>query len=262
MSMSTEPEKKTDDLAQKLKSHLANTGTLSAADLATFDRAAKEAEASANPPGAELNEDSESEAEDPAEHDGVNKMAGEPGPPKDALHDRVSNLGEATEAEKARVRLTITAADKEAFVSAAVNNSRMVTHFALLGGKLRLSVRNRTIPESRAIIAQIRRELESTPDMTNLDYTVRLRSMLMAAQVEELAGVTQPTLDSFTPLRPTQNGERIDEPGWLQQADHWSNINEGTHGLIWQCIWEFETKYWTMVEESKHQDFWLPEASS
>lgn len=249
-------------LADKLTEHLRKTGALSSADIGAFARTEEDL-APEPPKGEALGKDTELPAIDPGEFDGANRAA-EKAPAAEALRSDVRDMGAAPAGGRLAGSGTvkITPADKESFISAVIADERMRMTFNVCGGRIPVVIRNRTLPETRAIIAQLRHELDTGLLVTNLDYTSRLRAMLMAAQVEELGGVAYPTLESETPLRRTQGKDGVAEPGWLAHADDWGNRSEGVHGFVWQCVWEFESKYWAMVEDAKNQDFWSPEAST
>jgi len=89
---------------------------------------------------------------------------------------------------------------------------------------------------------------------------MRVRGMIMAAQIDEFRGVTYPPLE--TPLMPVAQpeGDPI-PPGWIARIDYWANQSEGISAMIWGCIQDFEDKYWRMVEDAQNADFWKPAAS-
>jgi hypothetical protein len=247
-------------LQTRLQKHLAETGTLSEADVATFTPAG--ADEDSKQPGAGMSEDTQLPSVDPGVHDDVDALAGD-NSAQDTLTGQIDGMANlSTPLAQPSMDVTITPEDKEEFIRAIISGDRMQLQVPVCGGKLRVALRNRTMPETQAIIAQLRQEMDSGEIVTNLDYSVRLRAMLMAAQVAELQGVVHPTLDSQEPLRYTQDKDEVIPPGWLDSVKHWATLPEGLHAVIWNCVWEFETKYWAMVQDAKNQDFWLPEAST
>lgn len=162
---------------------------------------------------------------------------------------------------KPKPKLVITPAEKAAFVDSMIHNKRMILVFTPLGGALRIVIRSRTLPETNAVIARQRAEMESGRIDTRMDYSVRVRSMMMAAQVAELNGVEYKELEA--PLLPVaQPSGPPAEPGWVKWIDHWAEKSDGLHAIVWQCLEQFEDKYWRMIEDAQTQDFWSPAAST
>lgn len=254
---------KNDELKTKLQAHIASTGSLSESDVASFMPAAGDGQSQPEERlGKSMEESTTLPANDPGEHDGMDAAAGS-ADAQDGLRSIISGMQpSSTPLAQAKKRVLISPVDKEAFVQALVSGDRMRLKFSLCGGAVKIIVRNRTMSETQAIIAQLRHEMDNGTISTNLDYSVRLRAMLMTAQVDELNGVVHPTMESCVPLRRTQGKDGIEEPGWLEHSARWAGLNEGFHAVIWGCVWDFETKYWAMVEDAKNQDFWLPEAST
>jgi hypothetical protein len=250
-------------LQDQLKSHLASTGKLSAGDVATFTK--QEATAPEKPKGQALAEDSTVDAAGPSKMDPL-ILAGSGETADQAVADiatqtQVSDMNPLDTISARRKAVTITAADKAAFISSIIHNSRMELEFPVLGGQAKVRVRSRTIPETRAIIARERHELDTGVMSTRMDYTLRLRSMLMTAQISEFRDQQYATMEA--PLMPQANavGDAT-EAGWVEWIDHWSEIGDGAHALLWSCIQVFEDKYWRMVEEAQDADFWQPAAST
>lgn len=255
-----------ENIELKLKKKLAKSGNLSSADVANFTKENIADQKETKPKTASIDKDSIIEASDPGKFDDLNSLAKEEHI-KDAI-DKASigptnSIDISKEFPNAnKVKVNILASDKDAFINAAITGERMRLKFNLCNSNIVITVRNRTLPETQAIINRLRAEMLDKSILTNLDYSIRLRSMLMAAQIESFNGTDYPELAELTPLNRTKTADGFEEPGWLKFVDHWANMQEGLHGMIWNTIWEFETKYWAMVEDSKNQDFWLPEVST
>lgn len=244
---------KNDSLESKLKSKLTNSGSLSSADLGGF--VAEEAEETKGYNDAAMSESTFVKQSDPGEHDGLNKAA-----EKTALSHITELAGESEIGKEDSLELT--ASDKSKFLDSIVGNERLELSFSLCNGKINLRIRNRTLPETQAIVTRIREELADGVVSSNLDYVTRIRSMLMGAQIANYNGTEFPTMDSFEPLLRTKTEDGDKEPGWIHCADHFSAMQEGIHTMLWSVVWEFEKKYWAMVEGAKQQDFWQPEVST
>ena len=93
-----------------------------------------------------------------------------------------------------------------------------------------------------------------------MDYSLRLRCMLLAAQVGDYCGTSCDTLAE--PLARTVTAEGPKEPGWLKQVEYWEQQNEALVAIVYGELRTFESKYWTMVESAGDQNFWLPVAST
>ena len=90
-------------------------------------------------------------------------------------------------------------------------------------------------------------------------FSLRLRLMLMALQIDELNGVSYPDADTLGPLMPVYVDKKLVQPAWLDRLGIIGKLPEAVFEAIWQCLYEFELKYWTLVRHSRDQDFWLPE---
>jgi hypothetical protein len=251
-------------LQQQLKTHLEKTGKLSSSDVAQFTRGQDPAEpkpsvgqamhatTEVDTPGEDKTDPMIKAADGPTSADAVTAAGAQTAAadlnPMSVVYDR-------------RHKVVITPEDKEAFIAAVINNTRMELTFPLMGGKARVRIRSRKIPETRAIVARERYELDHDMMETRMDYTLRLRAMLMAAQVVEFRGETFPELEA--PLLPEAQAEGEAVPiGWAQWIDHWAEVGDATHAMLWGCVQAFEDKYWRMVEDAQDADFWQPAAST
>lgn len=252
-------------LREAVINKIKETGSLSQNDLSTII----EKEGTGEAQGAEMQTTTKIEVPDGREP--IIKAAGAaPTPEQDLKKNRDMNELDQSSAgippgdlEKALTRrrvIEITPADKQAFVDALIHDKRMVMEFNPCGGTLSVVIRSRTIPETRAIVARQRFEIDSELIKTRVDYNVRVRSMLMAAQVQSVNGTEYPELPE--PLMPQASPDGKDTPpAWLEWVDSWANKHEHLHSIIWACLEEFEDKYWRMVEDAKQQDFWQPATS-
>ena len=176
----------------------------------------------------------------------------------DSLNDILKE--EADRQSLKRAQVVITPQDKEAFLDAMISNKRMVLKFTRCGGKISVVVRSRMIPETQAIMQQLRREMDSLSLVTQTDYTARLRAMGLAAQIVSVNDTVNDTLNA--PLFPTVGADgKTLPPGWLGQSAYFTNISDGLQNIVWGCLSEFEDKYWIMVEDAKDANFWNPAAS-
>ena len=232
-------------LKQKLQAHLAEHGTLSSADVANF------AQTEEKPLDETILKPTELTVDSKTSRDPLMAQAGK---------DSASHLDSVVPAEK-RKTVVITPEEKDAFIDALVHNKRFSLPFSFYGGRLRIVVRSRTVRESQAIIAAERADMDAKRIVTQMDYTMRLRAMLMTMQIAEFNEVIQ--LSPEDPLLPTVQADgSITQPAWTNRIDFWLEQGEAMMTTLWQAIEEFETKYWRMVEDSRDSNFWNPAASS
>jgi hypothetical protein len=248
------------NLKEKLESDLAAGKGISSADIAAF---------STKPPeiGTPVQGDVKVKVPDEAKKDPVleTAAAGEPGP---RLAGLAKNAADA-DPTKGPVNdpymvvpeeVVITETEREAFLNALIVGSRFELPFELFKGKIKGKLRCRSQQESTAIIARLTYELDLKTIVNGLDYSTRLRNMLMAAQVAELNGTCYPTLSE--PLMRTINGKDVKEPGWLEQAVYWGTLSEGLVSAVYKQVRIFEAKYWIMVNNAANQNFWNPAGST
>jgi hypothetical protein len=156
--------------------------------------------------------------------------------------------------------VTITQKEREQFLDVLVKGGRFSLPFKLFNGRVSGSFRSRTQLESQAIINQVNRECREEKVVNPLDYSTRLRNMLLAAQVGELNGDSFPPLKE--PLMRVVEGEDTTDPGWLNQVELWTGKDEGLVSAIYRELQIFERKYWTMVNNARDQNFWNPAEST
>ena len=156
-------------------------------------------------------------------------------------------------------KVTVSAEEKAAFLEALVQNKRFHKDYTTAAGRMNLRLRSRTVEETSAIISAFTAEIRAGKLVSTLEQTSRLRSMLMTFQVETLNGVDYASPEH--PLVTTVSDAGTAQPAWLERASAWSAYNEAAHSMIWNCLADFEDRYWTMTESAKDSDFWQPAAS-
>jgi len=157
--------------------------------------------------------------------------------------------------------ITLTQRERDAFLDTLISGDRFTLPFTIFNDRVTGTFRCRSQKESQAIITQVNRECREEKVTSPLDYSTRLRNMLLAAQVAELNGDAFPPLKE--PLVRTVEGEdKITPAGWLEQVALWESKNEGLVSAIYHELQLFERKYWTMVNNANDQDFWNPAGST
>ena len=150
--------------------------------------------------------------------------------------------------------------DRRQFLEALVSGKRYQRSFSLFGGKITGVFRSRSQLESRAISVRLYHENRNGEIAGAPDFTVRMRAMMLAAQVEELDGTGY--VELAKPYMRTVVGKDVTEPGWLDQARHFAEMNEALAEAVFNELKSFEKKYWTMVDRASDQNFWNPEKST
>jgi hypothetical protein len=254
------------NLQQKLREHMASTGQLSSSDVAAFQRGS-DPEEQPQHTGAAMHEATVVDKQAQPAEDKTDAMILAAGGPTDtqqleesAEDTTLKDLNPMERITQRRNKVVITPADKEAFIMSVIHNTRMELTFQILGGRVTVRVRSRKVPETRAIVAREQFELTKEIMKTRMDYTLRLRSMLMTAQIAEFRGEVYEEMQA--PLQPVVRSEGgAEDPGWVKWIDYWAQQGDGIHALLWNCIQTFEDKYWRMVEDAQNADFWQPAAS-
>ena len=240
------------DLGKQLAEHMRQTGKLSSASVqAAIQDAKQEPKETADQV---IHKETAVDTDEVKTDDPLIKAGG-----TDNIGDVLKEM--ETIKKLKRAQLVITPEDKEAFITSIISGARLVLSFTRLGERFHISIRSRTVPETQAIFQALKHEIDDAKLITQTDYTIRLRSMMLAAQVVTLNGIDNVTL--ATPLNRTIDsiGKTV-EPAWLGQANHWNGISEGVQSIAWECLNEFEDKYWMMVEDAKNANFWNPAAST
>jgi len=156
--------------------------------------------------------------------------------------------------------VVITPDDRERFLQSLISGERFVLPFSTFNGKLQGKFRSRSQIESNAVITRINWECRSERINTGIEYSSRIRNMLLAAQLAELNGVAYELLKA--PYQSVKDGEKLTDPGWLAQAEQWETQNEGLITALYKQLQIFERKYWVMVNSADDQNFWNPAEST
>jgi len=148
--------------------------------------------------------------------------------------------------------VSVTEADKEAFLSAAVYDGRLKLPFSVAGGKVKGVLRNRTLQEHIVIQSYLMKLIESKLITTEEEYQHQLRSLILMSQVESINGKSYPEMQD--PLDPSEG-----EAGWLKQYQLWldkDNKGLGITRAIFIEVRKFEAKYWAMIQQANNENFW------
>lgn len=152
--------------------------------------------------------------------------------------------------------ITITPAEKAAFIDAVVANTRFTKEYSLFGGKVKLTLRSMTVDEVNALATWTAKQ--GTTDPAGL-MAGRYRKYLAAAQIARYNGVDMPPLEQ--PLFETleSDGKTVKEPGWLKRSDYWDGISIGAFNAIMACMSDFDLRYATLCKEADNSNFWDPD---
>jgi len=243
-------------LKEKLEKRMQDSGKLNAADVANFARQEVDKEEGAKEPEGPV----EVPRSTVPEQDGLLQSA-RTGPSGGFLSQHAEDTHKDFMTDPPPgPKVKITPEDREAFMKALVSGNRFSLVFPIFDGDMTITVRTRTQLESQAIISRLKWELDHALLDTQLDYTVRLRSMLLAAQIQVFNDTEYETLAE--PLKRTEGKDGVKEPGWIKQADRWQAMDEASATIAHNILQEFESKYWTMIENANDQNFWNPAAST
>jgi len=232
------------DLKEKLAERLAQGGAIGSADVAEFSTPAKDKK--------EVSGDVKTPLTENAKKDPILKASNDGGVAR-ALADEVSTSAISEP-------VVISDKDREAFLDALVSGARFELPFELFRGKIKGRFRSRTQAETGAVISYVSYECRKEKVITGIEYSNRLRNMLLATQVKELNGLA--FLPLKDPLLRTMDGEKAIEPGWLDQVTYWEKQGDGLVNAIYKELQIFERKYWTMVDNAGDQNFWNPAGST
>lgn len=152
-------------------------------------------------------------------------------------------------------KVTITAADKRAFVDAVATNSRYTRDYSLFGGGVTLTVRSLTADESSALATWTAKM--GTSDSAGM-FAGRYRKYLMAAQLEKLDGVQMPPLEAPLFETATADGKTV-PPGWVKRCDYFDNMGIGKFNAIMGCLADFNLVYSTLCQKAEDANFWNPD---
>ena len=155
--------------------------------------------------------------------------------------------------------LEITSAEKDAFVEAMLTGKRHYQTYTIFGGRIKVTIRSRTVAETQAMYAYMRHTLsKDTRGLSTLEGDMSY--ILLAAQIEEINGTKYPEMQE--PLTFVEKDGQEQDPGWLNCLNTWKSKPEGLTNALINRIQLFEYKYWTMVGEASNKNFWTPETST
>jgi hypothetical protein len=169
-----------------------------------------------------------------------------------------------TEALVSTEKITVTDIEKSLFVKALLNDEPVRFQVELLGGKLKVEMRSRTLHEQRRIfdvlnkdqsdgtIPPVQIDGKAAPDLA---YQItRLNQYCMAFMIERVNG------ELFSDLKLTKDCSVDDAQTKLHAL-----VNEkieGINGIRWSALLNamriFETKCAKMSTEANSEDFWKP----
>lgn len=237
-------------ISEKLNQKLQSSGGISSSDVQQLVEEENE-EKAGEQAGKSMSETSTVKAENPADNDTAMRLA-------TAEMDRKNFFFGLMGAVDAQKHVKITPADKQAFVDAIIANGRMTADYSFFNNKFGITIRSRTYEEARAAMHFASSEARSTTQSRS-EFDMRLRAMLMSMQVAWINGVQYKPASELGPLFRTtgEDGKPVDPP-WLARVSDFENLPEAVFEAVWQCIFEFESKYWTMMRNARNQDFWLP----
>lgn len=156
--------------------------------------------------------------------------------------------------------VTLTEEERDQFLQALITGQRYEQSFTIYGGAIKGIFRGRATEESEAIAAWLNAGFRAGKYTSMLEYAIAVRNTMLAAQVKELGGTR--FTEFKAPLYKTVDGDKVTEPGWLAQADHWSTEPEPVVAALYEALKLFERKYWTMVAHANDQNFWHPVEST
>ena len=245
---------------EKVQQKLQDTGSLSSADLGSFDAPEpdEEAEKKSDP----LADTTVSDVPEQAKDDVVM-----------AAHDRASPESVAMAAMHNdpagllfdRGEIELTPVDKQTFLTAIVDDRRFELDFELFDGRLEVTFRSRTNAETRAVLQEMRRQLVANEIDTEIEYTTRLRHALMRFQLKQLNGEEYPPPEEplAAQVSTDENGKKqVTPPQWVQESEAYFQGHEARTTAIYNALCIFESKYWTLTENANNQDFWKTEDST
>jgi hypothetical protein len=156
-------------------------------------------------------------------------------------------------------RVTLTEDDRNAFIDALIKGDRYVRPFSCFGGAVTGKFRSRLQKESAAIMGVLLKEYREGQLGTTVEYSTRVRNILLTAQVAALQDEEHRPLSQPLNWQVMDDGKQSKPPGWITQVDLWSEKPEALVSALYQELRLFEQKYWTMVLNAQDQDFWQAE---
>lgn len=257
------PEKNesNEELRAQLKSKLAQTGNISAGDVAGVG-SAEGADA------AEKFHEARSQESDIKSDEPVDEETGSYDAPNSKTFSAATRLMRQMQEIPDYLRdlfdpdlpmaVTVSPEDKENFFTAVVENQRFTKSYRLMAGKIRITFRTRTEQELRAYWSQYAHEAREA-QMTTYEYRSRGRDLALAMAVESYQDTTFDTIPpkDLTP-KTEKDGDgkfqRIDPP-WVEKADYWAQLHPGLLQIIFKKFRQFEFLYWRLTAEADIENF-------
>lgn len=157
-------------------------------------------------------------------------------------------------ATTAATTIKVSEEQRNRFLDCVVTGDRYTETFDLYGGRVHGKIRCRSLDETEAIEAYIRRQVITRKIVSQAEYTSFVRRALLSAQIEELNGVKFPELEK--PLFATETEEGLVQPGWLGRLDKWGTNPDALVVTLVGKILDFEARYWAMIRSSENENFW------
>ena len=249
------------DFKDELKKKLAEDGTLSSADLGTFNKPEPQEESSEPVSDGPVKTQVPSEASD----DTFIREASAAGPGEEVAVDAAYHNPDEEGYQfglQGLDEVEISEEDKNAFLDAVVDDSRFERPFSLFNGRVTGIFRSRTVGESRAIIIELHRQWAKHEYLPASEYSTLMKSAMLRMQLKELNGVQYPEAEE--PLIATYNfkAENVKDPAWFKEMDEMCNkMSDAVSAALYEALVYFEKVYWTMVKKAEDQNFWNPEDS-
>lgn len=154
--------------------------------------------------------------------------------------------------------LTITRAEKEAFLKAVALDDRLELPFSIYGGNVKGVIRNRSLQEHNVLVAFLSGLVASKQVTTEDEYQQQLRALTLAAQIKQLGDKEFPILAA--PLAPPEG-----RAAWMDAYEFWLRKDGNGVGVtraVFKEVQKFEAKYWSMLQQSESENFWSTEEST
>ena len=163
--------------------------------------------------------------------------------------------------------VSVTDAEKSAFVDSVVSGGRYFSEERLLGGRLVVRFRSRSAAESEAIDSFLRKRVAMGLVRSNQEYADAMRFCVLAAGVDELNGEKFKTLSEAgggtgVGMFYTESKDGLEEPRWMWLYDLWRGKPESIVAIVIESYFDFEAKYWLMISRSGDENFWSPGEST
>lgn len=244
-------------IKDKIKSKLNESGSLGSGDFATFAIPNEQSSRDAAPPDGKVPVTNEAYT-DPVLNAATNDDH------TSAAKANLKNAGKEAGIKIDYDKVEITESDKDAFIASLIDNTRYTRSFSIFNGKITGVIQSRTADETRALIHEAQRRVRTSEVLTDADYSAIFRKAVLRFQIKEVNNaafpeVTYPLLAqyNFTAL---DGEDAIKPPAWFAEAEKfWGPKQCGYVTAVYAEVMKFEFKYWTLVENSANQDFWLPE---